>query len=311
MSGCVFILNEAVPLSTNGRAVDGNSAELASIILLPDRSAAPAVSKDSFAPPAIVALGASGGSGAPAASPPEPVVGASGGSGASAGGAAAPAAALSATPLDVPGHAGAFAVTSAGALSAAEAAACVALTERVGYGAALLNAGYNAQVLATDVRSGSRCIIDSPAFADALFARIQHLLPASMHGRALVGLNERMRFLKYDGGQFFRMHQDGLFVRQEGPLRGQRSFVTLLLYLNDGKEYEGCRTTFYDPAMAYLFTEKGVPLEAGCAEGFMEVEPTTGLLLLHDHRILHAATPLIAGRKYVLRTDVMYAAAAD
>jgi len=36
------------------------------------------------------------------------------------------------------------------------------------------------------------------------------------------------------------------------------------------------------------------------------ITPKTGMLLLFDHKILHAGLPVTSGTKYVLRTDVMY-----
>lgn len=38
------------------------------------------------------------------------------------------------------------------------------------------------------------------------------------------------------------------------------------------------------------------------------IEPTAGSALVFPHRLRHQGAPLIAGTKYVLRTDVMYAA---
>ncbi len=48
------------------------------------------------------------------------------------------------------------------------------------------------------------------------------------------GVNERMRFLRYHPGQEFKPHLDGQFERLTGPKAGDRSFVTLQLYLNEG-----------------------------------------------------------------------------
>jgi hypothetical protein len=42
----------------------------------------------------------------------------------------------------------------------------------------------------------------------------------------------------------------------------------------------------------------------------MSLRSVPGRLLLHDHNLLHSAPPLAAGRKYVLRTDVLFERAA-
>ena len=100
----------------------------------------------------------------------------------------------------------------------------------------------------------------------------------------LKGLNERLRFLKYSQpGDFFYPHTDGYFPRTIN----ERSFVTVLLYLNEG--YRGACTTIYDVM--------GRPLP---------VAPRTGMALVHDHLVYHEVPPLREGVKHVIRTDVMY-----
>jgi len=187
-----------------------------------------------------------------------------------------------------------YACTLDNVLSPGECEALIAETEKKGYTAALLNMGDGTEQLRTDVRSSHRCIVDSPGFADALFARVQHAIPRALFGASLVGLNERLRFLRYDPGETFKIHRDGVFERGAGPLEGEFTLITLLLYLNTG--YEGCFTRF--------FKDHGI--EAYVPEGGLPVEPGVGRVLLHEHSILHSAPPLTKGRKYVLRTDVLY-----
>ena len=43
-------------------------------------------------------------------------------------------------------------------------------------------------------------------------------------------MNERLRFYRYDIGQQFDWHYDGYFERDNG----ERSYLTLMVYLNDG-----------------------------------------------------------------------------
>lgn len=189
-----------------------------------------------------------------------------------------------------------WAVTLRGVLSAEECEAVIEATEERGFGAALLNAGGGREIYSPDIRSNSRCIVDSPEFADALFERVRHALPPERDGKRLIGVNERLRVLRYDPGEFFRVHMDGCFERESGPLKGQRTYITLLLYLNEG--YEGCETTFYS-RLAYV-SDKSAPPAA------LPIPPAVGMVLLHDHNIAHAANPLVAGRKYVLRSDILY-----
>ena len=141
-----------------------------------------------------------------------------------------------------------------------------------------------------DKRQSDRVMVDAPALAGQIFARLSAGLPATWRSRSgglwrLKGLNERLRFLKYSQpGDFFYPHWDGCFVREVGV---ERSFVTVLLYLNEG--YRGACTTIYD--------ETGRPLP---------VAPRTGMALVHDHLVRHGVPPLREGVKYVIRTDVMY-----
>lgn len=64
---------------------------------------------------------------------------------------------------------------------------------------------------------------------------------------------------------------------------------TWQVYLN-GDELEGGETTFYD--------------DDGNEQ--CKVRPSAGLVVLFDHDILHEGSPVRQGRKYVIRSDIMY-----
>ncbi len=81
----------------------------------------------------------------------------------------------------------------------------IQMTEERGYSAALLNLGKE-QVLVTDLRNNDRCMIDDVDMAQKIFERIQTYLPKVWKNCQLVGLNERLRFLRYDPGQKFEPH---------------------------------------------------------------------------------------------------------
>ena len=108
-----------------------------------------------------------------------------------------------------------------------------------GYEAAQINVGGGHQVLATDVRKGERCIIDSKERADWLWDKVKAYVPPTWKGYPVVGLNERLRFLAYGPGDYFKSHCDGSYSRPDG---GQISYLTLQLYLNGG--FQGGDTTF-------------------------------------------------------------------
>ncbi|KAK7485692.1 hypothetical protein BaRGS_00022993, partial [Batillaria attramentaria] len=111
-------------------------------------------------------------------------------------------------------------------------------TEKKGYETALVNVGGGRQTLMTDVRNSDRCIIDSPEEADKIWQRIKSFIPAEWKSCSVIGLNERLRFLRYDPGQYFKPHMDGEYRRDNG----ERSHITLQMYLNEG--FKGGSTTF-------------------------------------------------------------------
>lgn len=163
-------------------------------------------------------------------------------------------------------------------LAADRCAALIADAERRGFALAPINMPGGAQVR-TDIRDNERVIFDDAALAATLWSVIGPVTPARVGDGTAVGLNERFRAYRYSPGQRFMMHRDGPFVRESG----ERSRLTVLIYLND--DYDGGRTEFEEGG--------GVP-------------PTTGGVLLFAHPLRHAGARVTRGRKYVLRTDVMY-----
>ncbi|CAF3802044.1 unnamed protein product [Rotaria sp. Silwood1] len=163
----------------------------------------------------------------------------------------------------------------------------IGLSEQRGYSTATVNVGGGMSQLMTDFRNSDRCMIDDVAMARTLFQRIESFLPQTWKNYQLVGLNERLRFLRYDPGQYFEPHMDGEFHRNDGS--NEQSFITIQLYLNEG--YKGGATTF----VHYSDCTRNVP----CV-------PRTGMVLVFEHRLLHEGSRLIEGRKYTVRTDVMY-----
>ncbi len=137
---------------------------------------------------------------------------------------------------------------------------------------------WDGPVMRKDIRDNTRVILDDPGLASLLWERITPFVPETIGAWRACGLNERFRFYRYEGGQRFEWHRDGCFARDEH----ERSRLTLLIYLNDG--FEGGATT----------------LET------VDVLPEQGMALVFAHQILHKGQPVTSGRKYVLRSDVMY-----
>jgi len=163
-------------------------------------------------------------------------------------------------------------------------------TEQVGYEQALVNIGFGNQKLIPDYRKSDRCIIDDFGMADWFWDRLKDFLEPKFKEKKVIGLNERMRFLRYHKGDFFKAHFDGSFDREE-----QKSQVTFFLYLND--DYQGGACNFLDPGARW--NDKNDKALVPCP-------PQAGRLLVFQHNICHEGGILDGGTKYALRTDVMY-----
>jgi predicted 2-oxoglutarate/Fe(II)-dependent dioxygenase YbiX len=162
----------------------------------------------------------------------------------------------------------------------------IARSEQLGYTDAPINTVFGAR-LSKDVRDNQRILVDDAKLAAAWWDRARPMLVEEWEGWKAVGLNERFRFYRYDPGQRFAPHMDGCFQRSNG----EQSHFTFLVYLNDG--FEGGATSFHESRASLL------------------VVPEQGKALVFYHRQVHEGMPVVRGRKYVLRTDVMYRYAAN
>jgi prolyl 4-hydroxylase len=167
-------------------------------------------------------------------------------------------------------------------LAAEECDALIQLAETLGFESARIDGpaegphGFRAE----DGRDNARAAIEDVSIAALLWERLAQRIEPAEGVRAL-GINERLRFYRYDPGQSFPPHTDGFFERD-----GARSRQTLLVYLNE--DFDGGETCF--PSTQTL------------------CQPVRGGALIFPHTLLHDGRAVTRGRKYVLRTDVMYAA---
>lgn len=154
----------------------------------------------------------------------------------------------------------------------------IAFAERVGFGDAPITTASGPQ-LNPGFRNNTRVMFDDLDRTAFLWERLADVVPPAFEGWRVLGLNERLRFYRYEPGQFFRWHMDGAYQRSHH----QRSLLTLMVYLNEG--FQGGTTDF---------------------DMMCRVEPEEGMALLFEHAVRHQGAPLRSGVKYVLRTDVMY-----
>ncbi len=177
--------------------------------------------------------------------------------------------------------------TVSGLLSPEECAAFIERGEALGFEKATVRTR-SGRDMRPDIRDNGRAAFTDAALAAALWERVRPLVPAVLEGGAASGLDEDFRFYRYDPGQQFKAHRDGV-VKKPG---GLRSRLTCLFYLNGG--FTGGDTVFY----GRLFDGER-PIEA-------VVTPAAGTALFFLHEWLHEGRLLTAGRKYVLRSDVFY-----
>ena len=215
----------------------------------------------------------------------------------------------------IPENKGLWAVVLNGVLSQEECDLLVKAAEARTDGEwerAMVNIGGGRQAMYEDIRNCGRIIWDDRDVVAKLWDRIKDSVPEihRLHNQAditgygpvkrdetwkMSRLNERMRFLKYVGGEYFKPHCDGTY---ETPDRKERSYFTLHLYLNDPKDKDGKvqllggATTFHSLNMIRD----------------LDVRPRAGRVLLFQHRsLLHSGEDVERGTKLTLRTDLMYA----
>jgi prolyl 4-hydroxylase len=140
--------------------------------------------------------------------------------------------------------------------------------------------GKTGEVIDTKVRSNTRLMYDDQAWANELGARLKENIPQTLMGRRFAHVNERIRLYRYASGQKHGSHWDTPVELADK----RETLLTLVLYLNDN--FEGGETVF--------------------DELNKTIKPQPGLALLFQHRVLHTATPVTAGEKFVMRSDVFY-----
>lgn len=164
-------------------------------------------------------------------------------------------------------------------LTAGECAALIDRIESLGPEPATVTM-LRGPVMRPEIRNNHRVILDDPALADLLFARARARVPDRLAGMQVLGANERLRCYRYDPGERFAPHYDGAFVRSPAEC----SLLTFMVYLNEG--FAGGETHFLELDRT--------------------VVPRTGLGLLFQHRVLHEGCAVTAGRKYAVRSDIVY-----
>lgn len=180
--------------------------------------------------------------------------------------------------------------------------------------------GYGPTDFVKSYRGNLRFTATDASLAEVIWQRLQPLVPARLVLQApdvlgdrhwwssypeasgvweACGLNECWRFAKYYPGDCFMCHCDFPFEKAAGA---DMSMLTANIYLNSG--FRGGKTRFYlsdDPHFEWG-SDFGAP--------DFEVAPRAGRCLLFrqppGRTYWHDGEGVSSGRKYLLRSDVMY-----
>ncbi len=171
-------------------------------------------------------------------------------------------------------------------LSPEECGECISLSEKMGDEPVSIATSQDFE-MRPDPRNSTRVVLDDEQRAANLWNRIAPYISPTFENWLAISLNERFRFYRYIPGQRLALHYDEYYQRDNG----EKSIITLIVYLNEG--FSGGDTCFHLPSPYSKTT----------------IVPQTGMALCFLHRLLHESTPVISGRKYILRTDVMYSLA--
>ncbi len=140
-----------------------------------------------------------------------------------------------------------------------------------------------------------RAVFEAPNWADLIWNRLKSSAPLlteiyspdfgpepparqALESYSATKLNERFRCYNYRVSEAFQKHSD--FAHEYSDTA--RTFLTVLIYLNEG--FEGGGTVF----------DK------------YTVKPQLGMLTMFPHELPHQGCKILSGRKYSLRTDVVY-----
>jgi predicted 2-oxoglutarate/Fe(II)-dependent dioxygenase YbiX len=180
-------------------------------------------------------------------------------------------------------------------ISASECRALIEAAEHRGFNSAELD-------YPPSYRNNDRQVLDDEQLAARLLFRLNEALPGGIQQLPSrlpapdwkpESINERFRLCRYQPGQRFHIHQDG--VHHRGP--DCRSMLTFMVYLTNGDDFEGGDT---------LFFATGPQGGEGESNLVARIRPRAGSLILFDHGIWHAGEEVTRGIKYVLRSDLMF-----
>ena len=117
-------------------------------------------------------------------------------------------------------------------------------------------------------------------------------------------VNPDLLFARYPPGGHFAPHTDGRVTADFN----NRSFYSIIIFLNDIPLEKGGGTRFYCENTKTLVSEEGNQLwTADKSNIIQEVESVAGRCLIFNQKLLHEGVPTLEMySKYIIRTDVMF-----
>ncbi|KAF7323985.1 P4Hc domain-containing protein [Mycena kentingensis (nom. inval.)] len=212
---------------------------------------------------------------------------------------------------NLPEYAGCYAKIIDSLFTKPELTAILAAAEAYSpWDVAQINSGIPGHALTnTSYRNGERIIYDSAELSASIFAKVRpHLADIEEIERVeyvegvkmlqkwrMVRLNERLRFLRYPVGGFFKKHIDGAYENEE---TGQRTFYTLQFYLPS--DASGSHDSF-------KAAKGGTTRFIGRKGAYADVAANPGRVLVFQHAtLLHTGEEVTDGVKCAVRSDVLY-----
>ena len=145
-----------------------------------------------------------------------------------------------------------------------------------------------------------------------IWQRCHEFVPEIVDGQKAMGLNARFRFYRYGEGDFFKTHRDGAWPGSRvisGKLindayPGCYSQFTCLIFLND--DYQGGRTQFLVSK-----TNDRQPAQFSEDVELVSVKTPKGAVLCfphgsHPQHCLHGGESISKGKKYIIRSDILF-----
>lgn len=114
--------------------------------------------------------------------------------------------------------------TIADVFSAQECVELIARAEEVGFEVASVRTRSGPKMM-PQVRNNTRVVLSDPELAETMWLRVRDALPQydSQHA---VGVDEQLRFYRYEPGQEFKRHKDGVATDNQG----NQSKLSYLIY---------------------------------------------------------------------------------